>query len=510
MKWNVRSRLIGIIFASILITALVCTIFGFYNYAKLAREDLEKRMKMYADPIIKTINEVNTLGGKIGESAVVANMIEKECDKMMKGYESDISYIVVTDEHGKTFYNPDKTKLGSAHVASSDYLEIKLPISENNNPGFVCVGVKKDKVYQKAKAFVYMNVVLSLLLIALIIPASYALVSRNVIYPLKRITLALTDIAEGERDLTKRLQKIETGDEFETLSKKFNKFVDHIQEIVLKVDELTEGVSKTSSDLYAKAEEMKNIMKTQSEKTVNVAAAVEEMTASVLEVAKGAEFAKEESIRSSKIAKNGEEMTRESVEIMGRLKETVQNSSNTVNELGKLSDLIDEIIKVIEDIADQTNLLALNAAIEAARAGEAGRGFAVVADEVRKLAEKTVLAAKDIGKTVMSIKDGIVNTVGSMERIKKEVEISASKTKEVQNILNEIVKGSEHVMGLVTQIATASSQQSLAAEEINRNVEEIKQSIMRTSEGIEHHVKLVAGLNNLVIGLKEYLGSFKF
>jgi methyl-accepting chemotaxis protein len=242
---------------------------------------------------------------------------------------------------------------------------------------------------------------------------------------------------------------------------------------------------------------------------VEVATAVEEMSESTLQIAKNAEHTRDEAHRSSDIAKMGEGKTTENMEIMDRLVRTVESSSNAVDELGKLSDLIDQIVRVIEEIADQTNLLALNAAIEAARAGDAGRGFAVVADEVRKLAEKTATATKDIGKTVLSIKDGTVNAVSSMDMSKKEVLQSKDRIYEARAALIEIVNVADSVMEMITQIATASSQQSSVSEEISRNIEDIKDSILQTSEGTEHNVKLADEMQRSVADLDSVISKFK-
>jgi len=233
------------------------------------------------------------------------------------------------------------------------------------------------------------------------------------------------------------------------------------------------------------------------------------MSESTLQIAKNAEHTRDEAHRSSDIAKMGEGKTTENMEIMDRLVRTVESSSNAVDELGKLSDLIDQIVRVIEEIADQTNLLALNAAIEAARAGDAGRGFAVVADEVRKLAEKTATATKDIGKTVLSIKDGTVNAVSSMDMSKKEVLQSKDRIYEARAALTEIVNVADSVMEMITQIATASSQQSSVSEEISRNIEDIKDSILQTSEGTEHNVKLADEMQRSVEDLNSVISKFK-
>jgi len=119
--------------------------------------------------------------------------------------------------------------------------------------------------------------------------------------PLKKVTAMLTDIAEGDGDLTKRLERVETQDEFEVLSKKFNKFVDKIHDIVVKVGQNTSDVSRSANELYEKTEEMKDVIVLQTNHTIEVASSVEEMTSSILEVAKNANNTKDEANKSSDI-----------------------------------------------------------------------------------------------------------------------------------------------------------------------------------------------------------------
>ncbi|MCX5812353.1 MAG: methyl-accepting chemotaxis protein, partial [Proteobacteria bacterium] len=412
---------------------------------------------------------------------------------------------------GLIHYHTEKQYMNKTFEQPKNVIDKTYSIKPDggDSAGILHIGIEKKIINNKINAFIFGGVLISVFILCLILPLVYLLVSNRIMKPLKKITVMLTDIAEGDGDLTKRLERVETQDEFEVLSKKFNKFVDKIHEIIMKVGQNTSNVSRSANELYAKTEEMKNVIVLQTNHTIEVASAVVEMTSNILEVARNANNTKDEASKSSDIAKMGEKKTIENMEIMDSLVKTVETSSSAVNELGMLSDLIDEIIKVIEDIADQTNLLALNAAIEAARAGDAGRGFAVVADEVRKLAEKTATATKDIGKTVVSIKNGTINAVSSMEKSKEEVLESKNKIYEAKNALTEIVNGADLVMAMVTQIASASSQQSTVSEEIGKSVDNIKESIILTSSATEHNVKLAGELQQSVKELNNVIGMFR-
>jgi len=505
---SVRTNLIVIICLSVVVTAVFCVTLNVYNFSRYYQEAVDAKLNASAQSLVKSINEILKSGG-LGSSGVIMDWIARDCERA-KSSDKDIAYLAVTDTQGTIHYHTNKQMRNTGFKVVSDFIDKTYPIkTDSENHGFLHIAIEKATISKKVNAFILGGALISLLILCLIIPVAYVLVSNKVVKPLKKITIMVTDIAEGEGDLTKRLERIETRDEFEKLSKKFNKFVDKIYETVVKVRENSQNVSRSAQELYAKTEEMKNVIAQQTNHAVEVATAVEEMSESTLQIAKNAEYTRGEAHKSSDIAKIGEGKTTENMEIMDRLVRTVESSSSAVDELGKLSDLIDQIVRVIEEIADQTNLLALNAAIEAARAGDAGRGFAVVADEVRKLAEKTATATKDIGKTVISIKDGTVNAVSSMDMSKKEVLQSKDRIYEARAALKEIVNVADSVMEMITQIATASSQQSSVSEEISRNIEDIKDSILQTSEGTEHNVKLAHEMQRSVEDLNSVISKFK-
>jgi methyl-accepting chemotaxis protein len=505
---SVRTKLIAVICLSVVVTAIFCVAVNVYNFSRYYREAVDAKLNASAQSVVKAINEI-LRSGTLGSSGVITDWIARECERV-KTSDKDIAYLAVTDNQRLIHYHTSKQLINSPFKEGNGFIDKMYPIkSDSENQGFLHIAVEKATISKKVNSFILGGALISLLILCLIIPVAYVLVSNKIVRPLKKITVMLTNIAEGEGDLTKRLERVETRDEFEVLSKKFNKFVDKIHETVVKVRENSENVSRSAGGLYAKTEEMKDVIIQQTNHAVEVATAVEEMSESTIQVAENAEHTRDEAHKSSEIAKRGEEKTAENIEIMDRLVKSVETSANAVNELGKLSDLIDQIVKVIEEIADQTNLLALNAAIEAARAGDAGRGFAVVADEVRKLAEKTATATKDIGKTVVSIKNGTVNAVSSMEMSKKEVLQSKDRIYEARTALTEIVHGADSVMEMITQIATASSQQSSVSEEISKNIEGIKDSILQTSAGTEHNVRLAGEMQQMVKDLNSVIGRFK-
>ncbi len=204
-----------------------------------------------------------------------------------------------------------------------------------------------------------------------------------------------------------------------------------------------------------------------------IAAAMEQFSQSVAEVANMAEDSLKDAREMRRIVEENNSNMELSVVATGKVATTVQTSSKTISDLGESIQRIGLIANAIKEIADQTNLLALNAAIEAARAGEQGRGFAVVADEVRKLAERTATSTKDITNTIAEITAISDAAVKSMQDAVTEVEGGITLIRKNGEGLKHILSATMNVSGRVDHIATASKEQSAAGESVAQSLERI-------------------------------------
>jgi methyl-accepting chemotaxis protein len=326
-----------------------------------------------------------------------------------------------------------------------------------------------------------------------------------VILPVQEGAKILAKMSEG--DLTVRVVGEYQGDH-QLLKNSINTVGQSLNKALLDVTDAVEATASASSEISSSTEQMAAGSQEQSSQAGEVAAAVEEMTRTIMENSKNALGAVETAKNAKRSAEQGGKVVEETVAGMKRIAGVVMKSAETVQELGRSSEQIGEIISVIDDIADQTNLLALNAAIEAARAGDQGRGFAVVADEVRKLAERTTKATKEIAVMIKKIQADTSGAVISMEEGTREVNNGISLADKAGTSLHEIVSISQTVTDMITQIATASEQQTSTSEQISKNVEAISTVTAETASGTQQVARAAEDLNRLTENLQQLVSRF--
>ncbi|NOX18017.1 MAG: HAMP domain-containing protein [Chlorobi bacterium] len=321
------------------------------------------------------------------------------------------------------------------------------------------------------------------------------------------ILKAMQSVADG--DLTVSVTAEKEGDNIAKLFEAFNHTVRNLKEMTNRIKDAVAATASASAQISSSAEEMAAGAQEQSSQTAEVAAAMEEMTSTIVETNKNTNSAAEAVGNSMTLAQEGGEAVKETIQEMESIAAVVLTAASTVKKLGSESEKIGEIISVINDIADQTNLLALNAAIEAARAGEQGRGFAVVADEVRKLAERTTKATKEIAGMINTLQSGTTETVVSIEKGVEEVEIGKELAQKAGDTMLKIEESSNLAMDVVSQVATASEEQSATAEQVSKNIEGINMVAQESASGVEQIAKASEDLNRLTENLQQLIEQFK-
>jgi methyl-accepting chemotaxis protein len=344
--------------------------------------------------------------------------------------------------------------------------------------------------------------------VVVICAVAWWVIQYKVVLPLSSLAQRLQDIAEGEGDLTRRIE-VNGQNEIDEVGIWFNVFIGRIEDIVRRVAAHAETLGAAATELALTAEETASQSSVQKEQASHIAITMSEMSTAVKEISENTQVAAVDARKAEESAHTGGQTVQSTVQTIEELLTANQQTSSRIEELGRSSDAIGKIINVIDEIAEQTNLLALNASIEAARAGEHGRGFAVVAGEVRRLAERTSSATKEIDKTVRAIQQGTLEAVEAMRSSMGHVQSGVNSARSAGEALSSIIHGSESVQKMVTQIASAATEQSYSTQSVVTNVNEIVSIIERTAASSQQSVQACEQLSGLADKLSKLVGSFK-
>jgi methyl-accepting chemotaxis protein len=358
----------------------------------------------------------------------------------------------------------------------------------------------------------------TILALLILTAAVIAFISKRITRPIVTASDMLKDIAQGEGDLTRRLE-VTSKDEIGAMARWFNVFVENVQRIIGSVAENARQVNAASSELKAISDQMSAGAGQTSDKANTVAVASEEMSTNMNSVAAAMEQA---STNVGMVASAAEEMTatineiaRNTEKARGITGEAVSqagNASSQVAELGTAAQEIGKVVETITEISEQVNLLALNATIEAARAGDAGKGFAVVANEIKDLARQTAAATGEIKSRVESIQnstDGTVTEIGNISRVVNQVnEIVSSiataveeqsvTTNEIAGNVAQAARGIDEVNENVAQSSTVSSEITQDIAQVTQAAGEISNSSAQVSQSAESLNRLAQQLNEMV------------
>ncbi|PWB37331.1 MULTISPECIES: methyl-accepting chemotaxis protein [Pseudomonas] len=467
----------------------------------------------------KAGQSVGVVGGDLSLQSLVDTLAARDFDGM--------GYVFLVSADGKILVHPDKAlvmkSLKEAYPQdtpriSSDFSEVTVdgktrivtfaPIKGLPSVNwYIGLSIDKDQAYAMLSQFRTSAVIATIIAVAIII-ALLGMLIRLLIQPLHVMTRAMEDIADGEGDLTKRLN-IVNNDEFGILGTAFNRFVERIHGSIREVSSATGQVNEVALRVVAASNSSMYNSDQQASRTSSVAAAINQLGAAAQEIARNAAQASNQASDARGLAEDGQQVVERSIKAMNQLSSMLSASSTNIESLNSKTVNIGQILEVITSISQQTNLLALNAAIEAARAGEAGRGFAVVADEVRNLAHRTQESAQQVQTMIEELQVGARESVSTMSDSQRHSQDSVEIANLAGERLNSVTLRIGEIDGMNQSVATATEEQTAVVESINVDITEINTLNQEGVENLQATLRACSDLEQQASRLKQLVGSFR-
>jgi methyl-accepting chemotaxis protein len=332
-------------------------------------------------------------------------------------------------------------------------------------------------------------------------------ISRSIIQPLQKLSDTMHEV-EDTKNLSIRVP-VNGKDEIAEMAESFNGMTGAFQKLIEDVLTSAQTVSAAAEQLAVVSQQSREGVINQQSSSEQVATAMNEMTATVQEVARYAAQAANASKSSDEETVKGKSVVQKTVAGIKQLAVQSTNNAEAIKNLQLESDNIGTVLTVIQEIAEQTNLLALNAAIEAARAGESGRGFAVVADEVRTLAQRSQQSTEEIKTIIERLQSGANHCVNAMLSGKEQVELTVTQVEEAGQSLDMIAEKVKSILDMNMHIASAAEEQSAVAEDINQNVNKIAQVAEENAESTSQTTDTSQSLAKLANDLQTLVNQFK-
>ena len=377
-----------------------------------------------------------------------------------------------------------------------------LELATLNVKGAQDASHRGDEMYASSRIFIWAMVAVAVVLVVFLA----AFLARLIGSQLKVLVNKVETVAAG--NLTVEIQQ-RTQDEIGDLFGSFGRMVASLRTIIGDVTGSTAQLASAAEEMSAVTEQTSQGVKQQQTETDQIATAMNEMSATVQDVARNAAAAAQAAHQADEQASNGKQVVTQTIEAIDALAGEVEKAGQVIQKLEGDSISIGAVLDVIKGIAEQTNLLALNAAIEAARAGEQGRGFAVVADEVRTLAQRTQQSTQEIRHMIESLQSGAKNAVQVMLGGKRQAQMSVEQAAKAGAALETITRAVATITDMNTQIASAAEEQSAVAEEMNRNIVNISQVANQTAEGAYQTATGSSEVASLAGRLQAAMGQFK-
>ncbi len=432
---------------------------------------------------------IEAVDAYVEDNRVLGNSLVSKARSSALAVDSELSILLINAQESVNVANAEVDTAGQKVVLSANDVNASAGQIVSNNSTLTLAAITA------LFAVIISSIIFCLSLLKTIIP------------PIEQLRNTLLSI-ESDADLTLRAS-ITSNDELGITSNALNNMLDKFQSTIEKLANVSLQLQQAATRTSEVMQKTNQDVNAQQGATDQVAAAINEMSHTVQEVAENTAHATNSANIANDSAQRGYGIVIETINIMEKLASKMDEASDVISGVSQESSSIGGVLDVIRGISEQTNLLALNAAIEAARAGDAGRGFAVVADEVRTLAQRTHESTAEIQSVIERLQNGASAAVETIDDGQTITKAALGQAESAGNALKEITQSVSDISDVNFQIASAAEEQSAATDEINRNVHDISQIAEQTTNAVESTVSACNDQRDLSTQLEKLVQQFK-